>query len=283
MGAALRAQAGEDGLSSRNFEALSRYIYDYSGIKMPITKLTMLEGRLRRRLRATGISDFNAYCDYLFKHGGIDREAIHLIDAVTTNKTDFFREPKHFEYLSQNILPQWQKRYPGQTFAVWNAGCSSGEEPYTTAMTLMDYHERVSPLKFSIVATDISTDILSKAARAVYEDEKIGTIPVEFRRKYLLRSKDKNKRMVRIVPELRDKVSFRRLNFMDDFQFREKMDLIFCRNVMIYFDKKTQTELVQKFCNHLEPGGHLFIGHSESLAGADLPLKQLAPATYQRI
>jgi chemotaxis protein methyltransferase CheR len=185
--------------------------------------------------------------------------------------------------LSQVILPQWQKKHPGQTFAVWNAGCSSGEEPYTTAMTLMDYHERVNPLRFTIVATDISTDILRKAARAVYEDEKIGTIPVEFRRKYLLRSKDRSKRVVRIIPELREKVSFRRLNFMDDFQFREKMDLIFCRNVMIYFDKKTQNELVQKFCNHLEPGGHLFIGHSESLAGADLPLKQLAPATYMRI
>jgi chemotaxis protein methyltransferase CheR len=229
------------------------------------------------------MKSYGQYLEYLQSLKGMEVELPQMVDAVTTNTTSFFREPKHFEYLSRIILPQWQKKHPGRTFAVWNAGCSSGEEPYTTAMTLMDYHERVSPLRFTIVATDISTDILKKAARAVYEDEKIGTIPVEFRRKYLLRSKDRSRRMVRIIPELRDTVSFRRLNFMDDFQFREKMNLIFCRNVMIYFDKKTQNELVQKFCKHLEPGGYLFIGHSESLAGTDLPLKQLAPATYMRI
>lgn len=270
-------------MSDKELKEFSEFIYSELGIKITQTKKTMLQARLQRRLRTLNMKSYGQYLEYLQSLRGLEVELPQMVDAVTTNTTSFFREPKHFEYLSQSILPQWQRRHPGQTFAVWNAGCSSGEEPYTTAMTLMDYHERVSPLKFSIVATDISTDILSKAARAVYEDEKIGTIPVEFRRKYLLRSKDKNKRLVRIVPELRDKVSFRRLNFMDDFQFREKMDLIFCRNVMIYFDKKTQTELVQKFCNHLEPGGHLFIGHSESLAGADLPLKQLAPATYQRI
>ena len=270
-------------MSDKELKEFSEFISSELGIKITQTKKTMLQARLQRRLRTLNMKSYGQYLEYLQTLRGLEVELPQMVDAVTTNTTSFFREPKHFEYLSQTILPQWQKRYPGQTFSVWNAGCSSGEEPYTTAMTLMDYHERVSPLKFTIVATDISTDILNKAARAVYEDEKIGTIPVEFRRKYLLRSKDKNKRLVRIIPALRDKVSFRRLNFMDDFQFREKMDLIFCRNVMIYFDKKTQTELVQKFCNHLEPGGHLFIGHSESLAGADLPLKQLAPATYQRI
>jgi len=243
----------------------------------------MLQARLQRRLRTLNMRSYGEYLEYLQSLKGLEVELPQMVDAVTTNTTSFFREPKHFEYLTQVVLPQWQKKHPGQTFAVWNASCSSGEEPYTTAMVLTDYHERISPLRFTIVATDISTDILKKAAHAVYEDEKIGTIPVEFRRKYLLRSKDRSRRMVRIMPDLRETVSFRRLNFMDDFQFREKMDLIFCRNVMIYFDKKTQTELVQKFCNHLEPGGHLFIGHSESLAGADLPLKQMAPATYQRI
>ena len=270
-------------MSDKELKEFSEFIYSELGIKITQTKKTMLQARLQRRLRTLNMKSYGQYLEYLQTLRGLEVELPQMVDAVTTNTTSFFREPKHFEYLSQTILPQWQKRYPGQTFSVWNAGCSSGEEPYTTAMTLMAYHERVSPLRFTIVATDISTDILKKAARAVYEDEKIGTIPVEFRRKYLLRSKDRTKRMVRIVPELRETVSFRRLNFMDDFQFREKMDLIFCRNVMIYFDKKTQTELVQKFCNHLGPGGHLFIGHSVSLAGADLPLKQLAPATYMRI
>ncbi|MGE4441710.1 MAG: protein-glutamate O-methyltransferase CheR [Desulfomicrobium sp.] len=270
-------------MTDKELKQFSEFIYSELGIKITQTKKTMLQARLQRRLRTLGMKSYGEYLEYLQSLKGLEVELPQMVDAVTTNTTSFFREPKHFEYLSQVVLPQWQKKHPGRTFAVWNAGCSSGEEPYTTAMTLMDYHERVSPLRFTIVATDISTDILKKAARAVYEEEKIGTIPVEFRRRYLLRSKDRSRRMVRIVAELREKVSFRRLNFMDDFQFREKMDLIFCRNVMIYFDKKTQTELVHKFCNHLEPGGHLFIGHSESLAGTDLPLKQLAPATYMRI
>lgn len=270
-------------MTDKELKQFSEFIYSELGIKITQTKKTMLQARLQRRLRTLNMRSYGQYLEYLQSLKGLEVELPQMVDAVTTNTTSFFREPKHFDYLSQIILPQWQKKHPGRTFAVWNAGCSSGEEPYTTAMTLMDYHERVSPLRFTIVATDISTDILKKAARAVYEDEKIGTIPVEFRRKYLLRSKDRSRRMVRIIPELRDTVSFRRLNFMDDFQFREKMDLIFCRNVMIYFDKKTQNELVQKFCNHLEPGGYLFIGHSESLAGTDLPLKQMAPATYVRI
>jgi chemotaxis protein methyltransferase CheR len=270
-------------MTDRELKQFSEFIYSELGIKITPTKKTMLQARLQRRLRTLNLRSYADYLDYLQSLKGLEVELPQMVDAVTTNTTSFFREPKHFEFLARNILPTWQKKYGHRTFSVWNAGCSSGEEPYTTAMVLMDHHERISPLKFSIVATDISTDILHKAARAVYEEEKIATIPVEFRRKYLLRSKDKTKRLVRIVPELREKVSFRRLNFMDNFQFREKMDLIFCRNVMIYFDKKTQHELVGKFCNHLEPGGHLFIGHSESLSGTGLPLRQLAPATYVRI
>ena len=270
-------------MTDRELKEFSAFIYSELGIKITQTKKTMLQARLQRRLRTLNMKSYGQYLEYLQSLRGLEVELPQMVDAVTTNTTSFFREPKHFEYLVQHILPQWQKKKPGRTFTVWNAGCSSGEEPYSTAMTLMDYSERISPLNFSIVATDISTDILKKAARAIYEEERIATIPAEYRRKFLLRSKNKERRLVRVVPELREAVSFRRLNFMDDFQFRESMDLIFCRNVMIYFDRKTQHELVRKFCNHLEPGGHLFIGHSESLAGADLPLKQLAPATYQRI
>jgi chemotaxis protein methyltransferase CheR len=270
-------------MTDHELKEFSEFIYAELGIKITQAKKTMLQARLQRRLRTLDMTSYGQYLDYLRSLKGLEVELPQMVDAVTTNTTSFFREPKHFEFLSSTILPEWRKRNPNRVFSVWNAGCSSGEEPYSTAMVLLDHSERVAPLRFTIVATDISTDILHKAARAVYEDEKIGTIPVDFRRKYLLRSKDRTKRLVRIAPEVRAKVSFRRLNFMDDFQFRERMDLIFCRNVMIYFDKKTQHELVQKFCDHLDPGGHLFIGHSESLSGTGLPLKQLAPATYQRI
>ncbi|GAB1410128.1 protein-glutamate O-methyltransferase [Desulfovibrionales bacterium] len=270
-------------MTDRELKQFGDFIYTELGIKITPAKKTMLQARLQRRLRMLNLRSYGEYLDYLQSLKGLEVELPQMVDAVTTNTTSFFREPRHFEFLTRNILPTWQKKHPRQAFAVWNAGCSSGEEPYTTAMVLMDYHERISPLQFSILATDISTEILQKAARAVYEEEKIATIPPDFRRKYLLRSKNKKKGLVRIVPELRAQVSFRRLNFMDDFHFREKMNLIFCRNVMIYFDRKTQAELVEKFCNHLEPGGYFFCGHSESLAGINLPLKQLAPATYQRI
>lgn len=270
-------------MTDHELKEFSEFIYAELGIKITQTKKSMLQARLQRRLRTLNMGSYGQYLEYLQSLKGLELELPQMVDAVTTNTTSFFREPRHFEFLATKILPEWSKHKPGRAFSVWNAGCSSGEEPYTTAMVLLDYSERVSPLRFTILATDISTDILHKAARAVYEEEKIGTIPLNLRCKYLLRSKDRSKRLVRVAPEVRKHVNFRRLNFMDDFQFREHMDLIFCRNVMIYFDKKTQTELVQKFCDHLKPGGHLFIGHSESLSGAGLPLKQLAPATYQRI
>ncbi|NCD24247.1 MAG: chemotaxis protein CheR [Deltaproteobacteria bacterium] len=270
-------------MTDRELKQFSEFIYTELGIKITQTKKTMLQARLQRRLRTLNMRSYGQYLEYLQTLKGLEVELPRMVDAVTTNTTSFFREPKHFEFLTTTILPEWTKRNPDRAFSIWNAGCSSGEEPYTTAMVLLDYGERVGPLRFSILATDISTDILHKAARAVYEEEKIGTIPLDFRLKYLLRSKDRNKRLVRVAPEVRNTVGFRRLNFMDDFQFRECMDLIFCRNVMIYFDKKTQHELVQKFCDHLKPGGHLFIGHSESLSGTGLPLRQLAPATYQRL
>lgn len=270
-------------MTAGELKRFSEFIYTELGIKITPAKKTMLQARLQRRLRTLNLRSYGDYLDYLQSLQGLEVELPQMVDAVTTNTTSFFREPKHFEFLTTRILPNWTKSHPHGVFSIWNAGCSSGEEPYSTAMVLLDYGQRVSPVRFSIVATDISTEILHQATRAVYEEEKIGTIPLNFRSKYLLRSKDKNKRLVRMAPEVRATVSFRRLNFMDDFQFREEMDLIFCRNVMIYFDKKTQQALVQKFCDHLVPGGHLFIGHSESLAGTNLPLRQLAPSTYQRL
>ena len=197
MGAALRAQAGEDGLSSRNFEALSRYIYDYSGIKMPITKLTMLEGRLRRRLRATGIPNFNAYCDYLFKHGGIEKEAIFLIDAVTTNKTDFFREPKHFEFMERTGLPELVAA-GHKRLRLWSAACSIGAEPYTMAMVMQDFADATSGVDYRILATDLSTDVLAAARRGVYPRDMVQPVPADLQRRHVMVSRDAARGEVRI-------------------------------------------------------------------------------------
>ncbi|WP_313665029.1 protein-glutamate O-methyltransferase CheR [Shinella sp.] len=278
-----QAQTGPDGLNSRNFDALSRFIYDYSGIKMPITKLTMLEGRLRRRLRATGIPDFNGYCDYLFKHGGIEKEAIFLIDAVTTNKTDFFREPKHFEFMESTGLPELAAA-GHKRFRLWSAACSIGAEPYTMAMVMQDFVERTSGMDYRILATDLSTDVLQAARRGVYPRDMIQPVSAEMRRKYVMTSKDASRGEVRVHPRLRATVGFARMNLMDNaYKVGEPMHMIFCRNVLIYFDKPTQAKVLTRLCDCLLPGGFLYVGHSETVTGISLPVRQVANTVFKKI
>lgn len=273
-------------LSGEDFSRLSQFIYKQCGIKMPIAKKTMLEARLQKRLRSLGMRSFGDYCNYLFSPRGIDQELVQMIDLVTTNKTDFFREPDHFDYLLQRVLPEWVQKYggsAGRRLMVWSAGCSSGEEPYTLAMVLNEFAESCPGFKFQILATDISTRVLEKARTAIYEEERVEPVPMPLKRKYLLRSRDKASGLVRIVPELREKVQFRRLNFMDsDFGMREQMDIIFCRNVIIYFDRPTQERLLNHFYVHMASGGYIFMGHSETLNGLDVPLATVHPTVYRK-
>lgn len=271
-------------LSVRDFGRLSRFIYDTCGIKMPDVKKTMLEARLQKRLRALGMHSFTDYCDFLFSEQGMEQELVQMLDMVTTNKTDFFREPDHFQYLTQTVLPDWVRRHPNATLAIWSAGCSSGEEPYTLAMVLSEFAQRNPGFDFRILATDISTRVLDKAKNAIYAESQVEPVPMDLKRKYLLRSKDRASAMVRIVPELRAKVRFRRLNFMDeDFGLREQLDIIFCRNVIIYFDRPTQEKLLQRFHRNLKPGGFIFMGHSETLSGLDVPLASVYPTVYRKM
>ena len=244
----------------------------------------MLESRLAKRMRATGIPSMSAYVDYLFSPEGTENEKVHMIDAVTTNKTDFFREPDHFDYLSRTALPAL---FSGMTsnhdVVIWSAGCSTGEEPYTLAMVLSEYRVREPGSRFVILATDISMRVLEEASKGIYDEDRVEPVPLELKKKYLLRSKDQSKGLVRISRELRALVRFRQLNFMEgDFGMREPMDVIFCRNVIIYFDRPTQGRLLTRFIRHLRPGGYLFLGHSESLNGLNLPLVQVATTIYRR-
>lgn len=273
-------------LSATDFQQLSAFIYNELGIKMPESKNTMLTGRLARRLRALGLDDFSQYCQFLFSPKGQQEEMVHLINAVTTNKTDFFREPNHFHYLTRTALPAL-KRQQRFTFRrplrIWSAGCSTGEEPYTMAMVLAEVQSAQPDFRFQILATDISTRVLEVARRAVYPMERIEPVSPLHRKNYLLKGRDRRNPEVRIVPELRRLVRFGRLNFMaEEFGVSEKMDVIFCRNVIIYFDKATQEKLVRKFSNCLNPGGYLFLGHSESLHGYQTPFVQVAPTIYQK-
>lgn len=273
-------------LSSTDFQQLSSLIYSELGIKMPETKSTMLTGRLARRLRALGLDTFSQYCQFLFSPKGLEEEMVHLINAVTTNKTDFFREPSHFDYLTRTVLTvlQENQRFSSRRpLRIWSAGCSTGEEPYTLAMVLADYQESQPGFRFGILATDISTRVLEIARRAVYPMERIEPISPLHRKKYLLKGRDQRNPEVRIAPELRGLVRFGRLNFMDeDFGLPEMVDIIFCRNVIIYFDKETQEKLMVKFSRHLNAGGFLFLGHSESLHGYQTPFVQVAPTIYRK-
>ena len=271
----------ECSLSRSDFLRLKDFIYDHCGITINEAKRTMLEARLRRRLKSLGLPSFALYCDYLFSPEGMEGELTHMIDQVTTNKTDFFREPSHFDYLSQKALPGLA--VSKRSLTVWSAGCSTGEEPYTLAMVLGEFAGGRHGCDFLILATDISTRVLEKARLAIYNEEAIAPIPAGLKKKYLLRSRDETHSRYRVIPELRDHVRFRQLNLMEgDFGFREQMDIIFCRNVIIYFDKATQASLLNRFCRYLSPKGYLFMGHSETLFGMDLPLAQVAPTIYRR-
>jgi chemotaxis protein methyltransferase CheR len=284
MQEAAKQKGSDAALSSRDFTRLSRLIYEQSGIKMPDVKKQMVEARLGKRLKSLGFQSFGAYCDYLFSSEGLEQELIGMIDLITTNKTDFFRESTHFDYLVQKVLPEWvrkQKALSGRKLSVWSAGCSTGEEPYTLAMTLNEFAETLPEFDYQILATDLSTRVLEKAQLAVYDDERVAPVPPFLKRKYLLRSKDRSSGLVRIVPELREKVRFRRLNFMDDdFGIREPFDIIFCRNVVIYFDRPTQVRLLNKFYANLTKDGLIFMGHSETLNGLDVPLVMVHPTVY---
>ncbi len=275
-------------LSDKDFRRLSEFIQDECGIRMPESKKVLLESRLQKRLRRLGLSSFSEYCDYLFSPRGIENEVIHMIDVVTTNKTDFYREPRHFEYLVRMALPELMTKYGSginKNLMLWSAGCATGEEPYTLAMVLSEFAKKSPGLNFRylILATDISTRALEKARTGIYEEDRVAPVPPEMKKKYLLRGKNKSRGLVRIVPELRNLVKFRRLNFIEeDFNMREYMDIIFCRNVIIYFDRHTQEMLLNKFCRRLCAGGYLFIGHSETLNGLNLPLVQIEPTVYRK-
>ncbi len=272
-------------LSRESLDRFCQFITTELGIKMTAAKLPMLQSRLQRRLRELQIPTLEAYRTFLFNAPEGDAERVHFIDAVTTNKTDFFREPQHFEHLVRRVLPELdvepERPWP---FKLWCAGCSSGEEPYTLAMVLAEFAQQRRGFEFSLLATDISTRVLEHAARGIYHAERVEPVAGALRPKYLLRSRDPARPEVRIVPELRRRIAFHRLNFMDaDYGVKDVFEVIFFRNVMIYFDKPTQEAVIGKLCRNLVPGGYLFVGHSESLAGLDIPVSCVSPAVYQKV
>jgi chemotaxis protein methyltransferase CheR len=278
-------------LAPASFDQFADLVTRELGIKMPANKAQMLQSRLMRRVRALGLESLQAYQHYLFDSPGAEDELVHFIDAVTTNKTDFFREAQHFDFLLATAIPQLRPSRSAGTarpFQVWCAGCSSGEEPYTLAMLLSEHAERESAAQrdfpFRLLATDISTRVLECAREGIYPASRIAPVPAALRQKYLLRHRESPRDLVRVAPALREKISFHRLNFMDqDYRIRDEFDVVFFRNVMIYFDRPTQEMVLRRILRHARPGAFLFVGHSESLSGLELPLRQAGPAIFQRV
>jgi chemotaxis protein methyltransferase CheR len=271
-------------LEEKEFHLLSTYIEDNLGIRMPPAKQVMLESRLQKRLKQLKLGSFKEYTDYLFSKEGQDLELPAMIDVVTTNKTDFYREPAHFRFLQEIVLPEWFGRNGNSPFSVWSAACSTGEEPYTIAMECSQFQEKHRTMEYRVLATDISGEVLEKARKGIYAKDRIEPVSPQLVKRFFLRSKDPSLQVVRIKPELRERIGFMRLNLMSpSFPFRDRFHAVFCRNVMIYFERERQKQLLERIACSLEPGGYLFLGHSETLTGMDVPFRTVAATVYRKI
>lgn len=275
-------------ISKPDFDRLVSFIYNVAGIVLPESKKNLVEGRIRRRIKETGFDSYDNYIKYLFTGPGRQNEIVPLIDIITTNKTDFFRENNHFEYLISSALPRItnnsNENNKKSFFQFWSAGCSTGEEPYTLAIVLNEFFSGIKESSYRIFATDISTSVLKTAAMGIFEYERIEIIPDDLKKKYLLKSKDKSKKLVRMGPELRSKIDFSRLNLMDDaYDLPGYMDAVFCRNVLIYFNKATQEAVINKFARKMKKGAYLFLGHSETIMGMSTPFERAASTVYVKV
>ncbi|PLX10419.1 MAG: chemotaxis protein CheR [Marinilabiliales bacterium] len=267
-------------LSDKDFKMISDYIYDNYGILLYPKKKLLVKSRLQNRIKVLQLKNYSEYCNYLINN---KKESIEMIDRITTNKTDFFREVKHFYFLRDEIKKGFFDKIKSDKLKVWSAACSTGQEPYSLAMMLFDILKS-EHYDFSINATDISKSVLEKAVLAIYPMALINQIPDNYIKKYLLKSKNNSEAKFRIAPEIRSKVEFSVHNLLDEkINLKHKFDIIFCRNTLIYFDRETQLKVINNLLSKLNNKGLLFLGHSESLINMDLELESVSPSVYKKI
>lgn len=264
-------------LSEREFKQVSDIVYDTCGINLKNGKEALVRARLMKRLRALKLGSFREYLKLINGDDGT-KEIGFLIDAMTTNKTSFFREVAHFNYLRDEIIPKANMR----RMRFWTAACSSGEEPFSLSMLLHEVVPGMASKDILILATDVSVSMLGKARKAVYGAEAVRDVPPNFLRKHFVQLRDKGSRLYQIKDEIRANVRFAWLNLLEPWPMRGPFDVIFCRNVMIYFDRQTQQRLLARFYDFLAPGGYLFVGHSEGLSGVRHDYHYVQPAIYRK-
>jgi chemotaxis protein methyltransferase CheR len=266
-------------LHPADFMKISQILYTIAGIRLTAGKEELVRSRLIKRLRALNLNDFHEYLKFI-EQDRTSQELHLMIDLLTTNKTSFFRENQHFEYMRNHILPDLKKS--GTGMRIWSAGCSSGEEPYSIAMLMQEEWSQHDCRNVRILATDISDRILTKARAGEYEKENLQDIPAGYVSKYFKMVSTTSTKTYAVQDNIKTMVRFGRLNLMGEWPMKGPFDVIFCRNVMIYFDSETQLRLVQRFRDFLTPGGHLLIGHSESLVSNSGGMKYIQPATYKK-
>lgn len=266
-------------ITDNEFKQLANYIKSNYGINLKDEKQTLVTGRLQNELIQNGFINFTDY----FQHLSSDKTGmavVTLINKITTNHTFFMREAEHFKYFKERVLPEFSEKLKDKDLRVWSAGCSSGEEPYTLAMIIDDYFGKEKVFwDTKILATDISSKVLDVGIQGRYSNDGLMSLPPSWRLNYF--QKQDNEKSV-VVNKIKSEVIFRKFNLMDQFPFKRKFHVIFCRNVMIYFDTDTKQKLIEKYYNSLEYGGYLFIGHSESL-GRDTKFKYIMPAVYRKV
>lgn len=255
---------GNYNLTEEDFNKFRDIVYKEAGINLADAKKTLVQSRLIKRLRFLNLKNFNDYYNYLTDN--FTEEKNNFINSITTNKTDFFRENDHFEFMKASILPALEAKGERE-IRIWSAGCSTGEEPYTIGITLFEYFKgRKAPL-FKILATDIDTQVIEKGSNGVYTEEQVEAIEEKFLKEYFLKGKGDNKGFFKVKDFLKNIVFFGRLNLLaDEYPMKKKFDVIFCRNVIIYFDKDTQKKLFDNFSRYLKDDGYLLVGHSENIS-----------------
>ncbi len=254
--------------SERDYLFISSLVAKHAGITLNTGKRELVYGRLAKRLRVLGIETFSEYCDILRDERS--DELLHCVNAITTNVTAFFREDHHFQYLHNTLLPELTSKSGSaakRSLRIWSAGCSTGQEPYSIAMSLCEYSAGLSDWDIRIMATDLDSKVLEQARSGVYRMDHLENVSPARKKRFFLRGKGRNEGFARIVPEVQQMVTFERLNLIEPWAFEQNFDMIFCRNVMIYFDNDTRKRLLMAFAASLVSGGHLFVGHSESLSG----------------
>lgn len=275
-------QGREFKFTDKDFNFIRKLVSDKTGIVLSDAKRVMVYSRLSKRLRLLSVPNFSTYCQLIKDDSG--DEFVNFVNAITTNLTSFFREKHHFDHMVNQLIPLWLKtRHVEKRIRIWSAGCSTGEEPYTIAITLLEHFPDIHNWDVKILATDLDTNVVAKAKSGIYDSARIEGLPDKLIRKWFKKGKSEQSELVKVHPDVQEFITFKQLNLLEDWPFKGGFDVVFCRNVVIYFNKDTQRVLADRYANMLKDDGTLFLGHSESLFKVSDRFKLRGNTIYDKV